>query len=77
MGIHFSLPTSPWNGGVVKDGKIVIGASVAFLQVEAHPGEFDDVSGRSHYHPTTVHPMRILLRLRDQEFHSESKSLQR
>ena len=72
-----SPPTSPWNCGVVKDGEVVIGASVTLLQVEAHPSELDDVSRGSHYHPTTVHPMRILLRLQDQEICSESKFLQR
>ena len=65
MGIHFSLPTSPWNGGVVKDGKIVVRAGVALLQVEAHPGQFDDVAGGSNYHPAAVHPMRVLLRLQN------------
>ena len=59
----FSLATSPWNCGVVIDSKIVIRAGVALFQVEAHPGQFDDVAGGSHYHPAAVHPMRVLLRL--------------
>ena len=63
----FSLPTSAWNCGVVVDGDIVVGAGVALLQVEGHPGELDNVAGRPHNHPATVHPVRILLRLRDQE----------
>ena len=36
---------------------------MALLQVEAHPGQFDDVAGGSNYHPSTVHAMRVLLRL--------------
>ena len=57
------MPTSPWDCGVVKDGEIVVGAGVALLQVEGHPSELDDVPGGRHDHPTTVHSVRILLRL--------------
>ena len=63
----FSLPTSAWNCGVVVDGEIVVGGGVALLQVEGHPGELDDVAGRPHDHPATVHPVRILLGLRDRD----------
>lgn len=59
----FSLPTSPWNCGVVIDSQIVVQAGVTLFQVEAHPGQFDDMAGGSNYHPVTVHPMWVLLGL--------------
>ena len=56
------------NCGVVKDGKIIVGAGLALLQVERHPGQLDDVARRPHYHPSTIHPVGVLLRLREISF---------
>ena len=65
------LKTCPRNCGVVKDGKIIIGAGLTLLQVERHPGQLDDVARGPHYHPPTIHPVGVLLRLRENKFCSK------